>query len=483
MRRLILFMLLWSISLQIQKKLFRSPIYLTPKHVRLLSYNILSSLNYLHSVSILHRDLKPENILINEDCKVKLCDFGLARTVGNQDHEFNEVESAERKSDDTTSPEMSSPEIKKFKQKIQVIFESDEIENDRVINKHISPEITTNKTPIKVSLHAQQPLLNLAKNTIYKKVLQMNQCQQQQQQQQLLQEQEQKNQNQSPQTPKLQHKQSMDQNFESSYKSQQQQKDQQDANLQLSATKIQTNTKNYNPRARIQSADEIDLQSGKKMKRSPKRGLTKHVVTRWYRAPEIILVEKNYSEAIDIWSFGCIFAELQNTIKENVNDYKKRKALFPGNSCFPLSPKIDKSNTSEECKEKKEFPRQREDQLNLIFSIIGTPSEEEVDFVTDKNAVTYLQSFKERSKKNFRLLYPASNKEAIQILDQTLQFNPNNRISLQELINLEYFGSLRNQEEKIQNEPIEMDFENEEQFSNELLRKYFIDELKLYQIY
>ena len=43
------------------------------------------------------------------------------------------------------------------------------------------------------------------------------------------------------------------------------------------------------------------------MKRSPKRGLTKHVVTRWYRAPEIILVEKNYSEAIDIWSFGFLF--------------------------------------------------------------------------------------------------------------------------------------------------------------------------------
>ena len=51
-------------------------------------------------------------------------------------------------------------------------------------------------------------------------------------------------------------------------------------------------------------------------------------------------------------------------------------------------------NRNEESKEKKDFPRQREDQLNLIFSIIGTPSEDEVDFVTDKNAVTYLKSFK-----------------------------------------------------------------------------------------
>lgn len=41
-----------------------------------------------------------------------------------------------------------------------------------------------------------------------------------------------------------------------------------------------------------------------------KVNLTSHVVTRWYRAPEIILVEKNYTEKIDIWSFGCIYGEL-----------------------------------------------------------------------------------------------------------------------------------------------------------------------------
>lgn len=81
----------------------------------MLSFNILSALSYLHSVGILHRDLKPENILINEDCKVKLCDFGLARTIGNADNEFYEGTSDERKSDETSSPEMSSPEIKKFK--------------------------------------------------------------------------------------------------------------------------------------------------------------------------------------------------------------------------------------------------------------------------------------------------------------------------------------------------------------------------------
>lgn len=41
-----------------------------------------------------------------------------------------------------------------------------------------------------------------------------------------------------------------------------------------------------------------------------KRELTGHVVTRWYRAPEVILLEKEYTGSIDIWSIGCISAEL-----------------------------------------------------------------------------------------------------------------------------------------------------------------------------
>ena len=43
--------------------------------------------------------------------------------------------------------------------------------------------------------------------------------------------------------------------------------------------------------------------------------LTQHVVTRWYRAPEVILMSDFYSYAIDIWSVGCIFAELMNMMK------------------------------------------------------------------------------------------------------------------------------------------------------------------------
>lgn len=59
------------------------------------------------------------------------------------------------------------------------------------------------------------------------------------------------------------------------------------------------------------------------------RKLTKHVVTRWYRAPEIVLMQQ-YGEAVDIWSIGCVLADLQNLIKDNVADFCARKPLFPG---------------------------------------------------------------------------------------------------------------------------------------------------------
>jgi len=44
-------------------------------------YNLLCAVKYLHSATVIHRDLKPANVLVNEDCTVKICDFGLARSI------------------------------------------------------------------------------------------------------------------------------------------------------------------------------------------------------------------------------------------------------------------------------------------------------------------------------------------------------------------------------------------------------------------
>lgn len=60
------------------------------------------------------------------------------------------------------------------------------------------------------------------------------------------------------------------------------------------------------------------------------RGLTEHVVTRWYRAPEIILSQP-YTSAVDIWSVGCIFGELLGITEGNL--VRRNRPLFPGRRC------------------------------------------------------------------------------------------------------------------------------------------------------
>jgi mitogen-activated protein kinase 1/3 len=63
------------------KKVIKSSIHLQLPHIQTIVYNLLCAVKYLHESNVLHRDMKPANILVNEDCTVKLCDFGLARSI------------------------------------------------------------------------------------------------------------------------------------------------------------------------------------------------------------------------------------------------------------------------------------------------------------------------------------------------------------------------------------------------------------------
>lgn len=71
---------------------------------------------------------------------------------------------------------------------------------------------------------------------------------------------------------------------------------------------------------------------------NPNVKLTLRVTTRWYRAPEIILLDKDYNKPIDIWSVGCIFGELLKMQKCVCADSLQRFPLFPGKYCYPVSP-------------------------------------------------------------------------------------------------------------------------------------------------
>uniref|UniRef100_A0A2D4G9K0 Protein kinase domain-containing protein n=1 Tax=Micrurus corallinus TaxID=54390 RepID=A0A2D4G9K0_MICCO len=132
----------------------------------------------------------------------------------------------------------------------------------------------------------------------------------------------------------------------------------------------------------------------------PLRTYTHEVVTLWYRAPEILLGCKYYSTAVDIWSIGCIFAEMVT-----------RKALFPGDSEI--------------------------DQLFRIFRTLGTPTESLWPGVT--NLPDYKGNFPKWPRKDMKVIIPNLDQDGRDLLLQLLMYDPNKRISAKAALNHEFF--------------------------------------------
>ena len=206
--------------------------------------------------------------------------------------------------------------------------------------------------------------------------------------------------------------------------------------------------------------------------------LSCHVVTRWYRAPELILIESDYTSAIDVWSVGCIFAELMMMIKENAPTFIDRTPLFPGKFCFPLSPPGSKKVRLNE----HGFPNEKSDQLAVIFDVIGTPSEDDIQFITDENALLYLKSLKYRPKKDLQAKFPGSPTDAVDLLGKMLIFDPAKRIKVNEALEHHFFEDIRDPKKEVEAEfNLEFEFENEENLTIDKLRNYFIQVIRSYQ--
>lgn len=60
-------------------------------HRRFILHQILKAIKYIHSGNVIHRDMKPSNILLDGNCHVKLCDFGLARSISPDSNAPNEI--------------------------------------------------------------------------------------------------------------------------------------------------------------------------------------------------------------------------------------------------------------------------------------------------------------------------------------------------------------------------------------------------------
>lgn len=199
--------------------------------------------------------------------------------------------------------------------------------------------------------------------------------------------------------------------------------------------------------------EEEDSRLGSSNKIS--RILTGHVVTRWYRAPEVILMEKEYGKEMDVWSLGCVFAEILGMLRENVSHHIERVPLFPGKSCFPLSPDLNTTST------KAGYPVAENDQLCMILSVVGT--KQNYDFITDAKALNYVQAFPEIPAKNLKDSYPAINSHEFDLLTRMLSFNPRQRITLEQALNHPYFFPVRDPVyERLANAPADFIFDSDD---------------------
>nr|GMC66181.1 mitogen-activated protein kinase 7 [Ipomoea batatas]GMC71933.1 mitogen-activated protein kinase 7 [Ipomoea batatas]GMD54254.1 mitogen-activated protein kinase 7 [Ipomoea batatas]GME13814.1 mitogen-activated protein kinase 7 [Ipomoea batatas] len=133
--------------------------------------------------------------------------------------------------------------------------------------------------------------------------------------------------------------------------------------------------------------------------------MTEYVVTRWYRAPELLLSCDNYGTSIDVWSVGCIFAEILG-----------RKPLFQGSECL--------------------------NQLKLIINVLGTQPEADLRFIDNSKAKKFIRSLPFSRGIHFSSLFPQADPLALDLLQQMLVFDPSKRITVAEALHHPYLSDL-----------------------------------------
>ena len=134
----------------------------------------------------------------------------------------------------------------------------------------------------------------------------------------------------------------------------------------------------------------------------PLRAYSHHVVTLWYRAPEILLGAAKYSTPVDVWSIGCIFAEMAT-----------KDPLLPGDSEI--------------------------DELHKIFKVFGTPNEQVWPGVSQ--LPDFSPTFPQWKPQNLAALVPNIGRNGIDLLTQMLHLDPAKRISCKQALEHPYFAS------------------------------------------
>uniref|UniRef100_A0A0A9BDW2 mitogen-activated protein kinase n=1 Tax=Arundo donax TaxID=35708 RepID=A0A0A9BDW2_ARUDO len=145
---------------------------------------------------------------------------------------------------------------------------------------------------------------------------------------------------------------------------------------------------------------------------------TDYVATRWYRAPELCgSFFSKYTPAIDIWSIGCIFAELLTG-----------KPLFPGKNVVH--------------------------QLDIITDLLGTPSTEVISRIRNEKARRYLSSMRRKKPIPFTQKFPNADPLALRLLERMLAFDPKDRPSAEEALADPYFKNIANVDREPSAQPV-----------------------------
>ena len=130
--------------------------------------------------------------------------------------------------------------------------------------------------------------------------------------------------------------------------------------------------------------------------------LTEYVVTRWYRAPELLCDSPYYGKAVDMWSVGCILAELIN-----------HKPLFRGQN--------------------------PQHQLQCIVQMLGSPPKEKLDFIQSKAALSVIRKSAPRETPHFSTFFPKDTSFlALDLLRKMLEFHPDDRVTVEEALEHPY---------------------------------------------
>jgi serine/threonine protein kinase len=124
-----------------------------------------------------------------------------------------------------------------------------------------------------------------------------------------------------------------------------------------------------------------------------------------------------------------------------VHKNEKQFAMFPGNSCFPLSPLVANGDTISYTQSG--FPCNMSDQMGLILSTIGTPSKNDLGFISDPKAYEYVRSFPHLEKVPLKDLFPFVDDQCLDLLEKLLQFNPEKRLGIHEAIGHSVFDEVR----------------------------------------